>query len=75
MLASSTSALPGISRLAAAGSTDLLVLLHKLVLGRAPGGDHGIKFFCGVAHRFEFRLAASLLRGYEEAQTSRNDEW
>jgi hypothetical protein len=27
----------------------------------------GVEFFCGGAHRFDFRLAASLLRGYKEA--------
>src|SRR6476469_6686202 len=68
MLASSTSALPGIPLLLAAGATDLLVLLDEFVLGCTPRCDHGVEFLCGCSHGIDFSLAALLLRRDKEAE-------
>src|ERR1700693_2764716 len=61
ILASTTSALPGIPLLLAGSSADLLVLLHQLFLAGAPGRDHFVQVFRGSAHGFQLGLPASLL--------------
>src|ERR1700690_2227445 len=62
ILASTTSALPGIPLLLAGSPTDLLVLLYQLLFAGSPGRDHFVQIFGGGSHSFHFGLPASLLR-------------
>src|ERR1035437_3437279 len=61
MLASTTRALFGIPLLLAGGPADLLVLVHQLIFGRAPGRDHFIQFSGHGMHGFDFRLTITFL--------------
>src|SRR3954466_335993 len=63
ILASMTSALPGIALLLARCPADTLVLLHQLLFTRAPGGDHLIQILRCCAHGLQFGFPAALLRG------------
>src|SRR3989442_10703465 len=62
MLASRTSALPGIPLLLASHPADFLVLVHQLVFARTPGGNHLVQLFGRGAHGIEFGFSATLLR-------------
>src|SRR5581483_6646871 len=63
ILASMTSALPGIALLLARCPADSLVLLHQLVFADAPGGDHLVQVLRRSAHGLQFGFPAALLRG------------
>jgi hypothetical protein len=58
----------GLPLLLAGSLTDLLVLLHEFVLGRAPLRDHRVELLGSGSHRFYFSLAATFLRGDEKAK-------
>ena len=50
------------------GPADLLVFIHQLVFGGAPGRNHLVQILRGGAHGLQLRLAAALLRGNVEAE-------
>src|SRR6185369_1957481 len=68
MLASMTSALPGIPFLLAGCPSDSLVLLDQLVFGGAPGSDHFVQVFRRGAHSLQFGFSASFLRRNVKAE-------
>src|SRR5262249_14386689 len=61
MLASMTSALPGIPLLRPGCPADSLVLLHQLVFAGAPGRYHFVQILRSCTHGLQFGLPASLL--------------